>query len=75
VSELTAPKLHALLADPKVKIYSYGGKGVGSQGDGSAQFVARDAFQADLLEKHLRNVWKLEHVMRVTIKKNGASVS
>jgi galactokinase len=72
-SELTAPKLHAILADPKVKIYSYGGKGVGSQGDGSAQFVARDAFQADLLEKHLRNVWKLEHVMRVVIKSTSSS--
>ena len=72
-SELASPKLHALLADPKVKIYSYGGKGVGSQGDGSAQFVARDAFQADLLQKHLRNVWKLEHVTRVVIKKTSSS--
>ena len=71
-SELASPKLHALLADPKVKIYSYGGKGVGSQGDGSAQFVARDAFQADLLQKHLRNVWKLKHVTRVVIKKTSS---
>lgn len=66
-SELAAPKLHALLNDPKVKIYSYGGKGVGSQGDGSAQFVCRDEFQASALEKHLRNVWKLSHVLRVAL--------
>lgn len=41
-AELTAPALHQILADPVVQSLSYGGKGVGSQGDGSVQFVARD---------------------------------
>ena len=40
-SQLTSPKLHALLADPALHPFSWGGKGVGSQGDGCAQFVAR----------------------------------
>ena len=40
--ELTAPKLHAVLADEYIKSLSYGGKGVGSHGDGSVQFLARD---------------------------------
>ena len=41
-SELTAPKLHQLLAHPPLQDYIYGGKGVGSQGDGTAQLIVRD---------------------------------
>jgi len=41
--ELAAPVLHRLLAHPPLQPLVYGGKGVGSQGDGSAQLVARDA--------------------------------
>ncbi len=41
-AELTAPVLHNLLQHESVKPFIYGGKGVGSQGDGSAQFVTRD---------------------------------
>lgn len=40
--ELAAPKLHEVLNDPVIGALSYGGKGVGSQGDGSVQFLARD---------------------------------
>jgi UTP-glucose-1-phosphate uridylyltransferase/galactokinase len=40
--ELTAPKLHAVLADEYVHQLTYGGKGVGSHGEGSVQFLARD---------------------------------
>ena len=40
--ELTSPKLHEVLADPIIKPFVYGGKGVGSQGDGSIQFLAKD---------------------------------
>ncbi|CAE7594086.1 hasC1, partial [Symbiodinium sp. CCMP2456] len=39
--ELTAPALHRLLTYPELKKYITGGKGVGSQGDGSAQLVCR----------------------------------
>jgi mevalonate kinase len=41
--QLNAPKLHRFLADKTVQTLSYGGKGVGSQGDGSIQFLAKDA--------------------------------
>ncbi len=41
--ELGAPLLHEVLAHAAVKPHVYGGKGVGSQGDGTAQFVARSA--------------------------------
>ena len=39
---LAAPKLHAVLNDPKLQDWIYGGKGVGSHGDGSVQFLTRD---------------------------------
>jgi UTP-glucose-1-phosphate uridylyltransferase/mevalonate kinase len=41
--ELTAPKLHKVLADKRIAPHVWGGKGVGSQGDGTAQFIARSA--------------------------------
>ncbi len=41
--ELASPLLHKLLNWPELKPHIFGGKGVGSQGDGTAQFVARDA--------------------------------
>ena len=40
--ELEAPKLRAILADQNVQSLVYGGKGVGSHGDGSVQFLARN---------------------------------
>lgn len=41
-SELTAPVLHKILSYAPIQPYIFGGKGVGSQGDGSAQFIAKD---------------------------------
>lgn len=38
---LWAPKLHEVLGDPKIAPMVWGGKGVGSHGDGSVQFLAR----------------------------------
>ncbi len=39
--ELTAPALNALLHYPPIQPFICGGKGVGSQGDGTAQFIMR----------------------------------
>ena len=39
---LISPKLHSVLQDPKIQPMIWGGKGVGSHGDGSVQFLARD---------------------------------
>jgi len=41
--ELTAPELHRVLDYNPLKTHIWGGKGVGSQGDGSAQLIARSA--------------------------------
>ncbi|MCL2801452.1 MAG: sugar phosphate nucleotidyltransferase [Treponema sp.] len=50
IEQLKAPKLHQFLNDDKVKALTYGGKGVGSQGDGTVQFLAKDSqTQKDLV--------------------------
>lgn len=41
--ELTAPVLHSVLNDNRVKELTWGAKGVGSQGDGTVQLLAKDA--------------------------------
>ncbi|MEM9265810.1 MAG: sugar phosphate nucleotidyltransferase [Cyanobacteria bacterium P01_F01_bin.13] len=40
--QLSAPKLHRLLTHSALQPFIFGGKGVGSQGDGTAQLVAKD---------------------------------
>ena len=52
--ELTAPKLHQVLDYPKIKSLIWGGKGVGSQGDGSAQFVVKGEEEQEKLIKILK---------------------
>ncbi len=51
--ELSAPKLHDVLAHPLVRELSWGGKGVGSQGDGCAQLVAHDSEAQQALLREL----------------------
>lgn len=41
--QLSAPVLHRVISHPALVPYVLGGKGVGSQGDGSVQFLAKDA--------------------------------
>ena len=41
-SQLTAPVLHKVLNYDPIQPYILGGKGVGSQGDGTAQFIVKD---------------------------------
>jgi galactokinase len=52
-SELSAPRLHAVLADAVVGELAWGGKGVGSQGDGAVQLVCRGADERTALISHL----------------------
>ena len=47
--ELGAPRLHDVLAHPALAALAWGGKGVGSQGDGCAQVVARGRGERDRL--------------------------
>ena len=45
--QLASPLLHEVFHFDGVADHIYGGKGVGSQGDGTAQFVARSAEDRD----------------------------
>jgi len=55
--ELAAPVLHSVLEHPATEVYSWGGKGVGSQGDGAAQILCRNRETrrclAEILERDL----------------------
>ncbi|MCI7350158.1 MAG: hypothetical protein MSH60_05320, partial [Ruminococcus sp.] len=51
--ELTAPVLHKTLADQNIKSLVFGGKGVGSQGDGTVQFLAKDKKCQEELVRYL----------------------
>jgi galactokinase len=56
LEELTAPKLHRVLEYPKIRPLIWGGKGVGSQGDGSAQFVAKGENEREELIEILKEL-------------------
>jgi UTP-glucose-1-phosphate uridylyltransferase/mevalonate kinase len=47
--QLAAPTLHKVIHHPRLRPLIHGAKGVGSQGDGSVQFVARGESEADEL--------------------------
>ena len=50
---LWAPKLHQVLQDPNIQPWVWGGKGVGSHGDGSVQFLARSVEDQQRLVDYL----------------------
>lgn len=52
-TELLSPKLHRILTDPQVQGLVYGGKGVGSQGDGCVQFICKGVAERQKLAAHL----------------------
>jgi len=58
--ELKAKKLHEVLGDPNIQEYIYGGKGVGSQGDGTVQFLAKSEQDVSALKDYLTNKLKLD---------------
>ena len=52
--ELKAPVLHSVLSDPEIQKWTYGAKGVGSQGDGTVQFLAKSGEDAGKLQEYLK---------------------
>jgi len=51
--ELRSPVLHSVLQDPTIREWVYGAKGVGSQGDGTVQFLCKDALSREKLTRYL----------------------
>ena len=52
---LWSPKLHSVLQDPNIQPMVWGGKGVGSHGDGSVQFLARSEEDQQKLVSYLND--------------------
>ena len=50
--ELKSPILHSIFKDEYIKNLSYGMKGVGSQGDGSVQVLAKDLESQKLIKEY-----------------------
>lgn len=66
--ELTSPVLHKLLENPRCKALTLGGKGVGSQGDGTAQFIVSGPEAQRELIAFFENEMKME-ALPVVLKK------
>ncbi len=68
--ELASPVLHSVLNDEIIKQFVYGGKGVGSQGDGTVQFLAKDAENQRKLLEYLEKERKMT-AYPLTLKSNS----
>ena len=58
-SQLKSPVLHSVLNDENIQKWIYGAKGVGSQGDGTVQLLARDEECQRALIDYLNNERKM----------------
>lgn len=70
--ELGAPLLHEVLSYAAIARHVYGGKGVGSQGDGTAQFVARSAADRTQAMKKIVAAFPQMRCFPLTIRGTGA---
>lgn len=70
--QLTAPVLHELLNYQPIQPDILGGKGVGSQGDGTAQFIVKDAeSQQQVIEIIARDFPQMECLkLTISLKKH-----
>lgn len=57
--QLKSPILHKVLADEQIVEWTYGAKGVGSQGDGTVQFLAKDEACQDKLIEYLKKSYDM----------------
>lgn len=62
---LKAPKLEKTLHDANIQDWIYGGKGVGSHGDGSVQFLAKDEKCQQKLEDYLNSIGLKAHKLTI----------
>lgn len=69
--QLLSPKLHFVLSNPELESMIYGGKGVGSQGDGTVQFVARSENDQRKLIKKLKELDLDPYPLTICARENG----
>ena len=66
-SQLTAPVLHQVLNYEPIQPYILGGKGVGSQGDGTAQFIVKNEENQQKLIEILEQDFPQMQCLKLTI--------
>ena len=71
-AQLRAPVLHAAIADADLAPHVYGAKGVGSQGDGTAQFLCRSAADQAAVLALVETKWPAMRAMPLTIAASAA---
>jgi len=69
--QLASPLLHRLLAFEPIQVHVFGGKGVGSQGDGTAQFVAHSSADRDEALRKITIAFPKMKCFPLTIPKGG----
>lgn len=62
-----SPILHRVLGFASIQKYVYGGKGVGSQGDGTAQFLCRSVEAQEMLCRELECAFATVKCLKITI--------
>ncbi|MGK7872349.1 MAG: mevalonate kinase [Xenococcaceae cyanobacterium] len=67
-SQLTAPVLHQVLNHEAIQPYIFGGKGVGSQGDGTAQFIVKDKDSQEKVIEIIERDFPQMQSLKLTIK-------
>ena len=72
-SQLTAPILHKILHYEPIQPYIWGGKGVGSQGDGTAQFVVKDRESQQRVIDIITQDFPQMHCLELTINSSKSS--
>ncbi len=65
--ELTAPLLHQILHYPPLQPYIWGGKGVGSQGDGTAQFMTKNKIAQKQVIKIIEQYFPKMNCLELTL--------
>lgn len=68
--QLSAPVLHQLLNYQPIQPYILGGKGVGSQGDGTAQFIVKDKVNQQKVIKIIERDFPQMQSLKLTIYAN-----
>lgn len=68
-SQLTAPVLHHLLNYEPIQPLIWGGKGVGSQGDGAAQFITKDEEAQQQVIAIIQRSFPQMHALKLTLER------
>ena len=61
-SEFKAPSLHLLLSDGFINCLTYGGKSIGSGGDGSLLLVCENKFIQSTLSSYIKEVYNMDSI-------------